>query len=542
MNNVADSVAVIGSGLSAIGAIRALIEHGVKPTVIDWGDQRDIVTDQLVKTLAAQDPEDWSKAQRDKLTVNPTLSDGSRIPKKLNFGSDYFYGKDREDAPVRAKKLFPPFSYALGGLSVGWGAAVLPPQGCDVSDWPVSVEELQSYCGKVLKDLDYSAVDDRLSDVFPLLKKDPVALKPGTSESQFLSALEEAGIADKTNCVFGQSRLLVTAGGNGEPHGCRYCGECMAGCVYGAIYKSGDELLRLSNESRVDYRPGVLVQTIVEHDGKVNVRGVDHEGKTWEQTFARVFLAAGAVNSTRIALASSEEPVERLMLKSRGGFVVPVLSLRRRSNNWPISNTLPGLFMELKPARQQHWVHVQLSFTNELFLRKLGAVDRSDGLLGRMRRFIAEHVFIAFINFHSDHAGYYELSLDKPEASNATPVLVSTHIKARERLRTIVAIWRKLFDVFLRVRCIPLLGLARSNDGTYHVGGTLPMRANSRGPMETDTLGRLSQWQHVNVVDTSVFPSLPGTTIGLLAMANAYRIVDGVFNQAKKANKGPTFK
>jgi len=44
--------------------------------------------------------------------------------------------------------------------------------------------------------------------------------------------------------------------------------------------------------------------------------------------------------------------------------------------------------------------------------------------------------------------------------------------------------------------------------------------------LDTDILGRVNAWEHIHVVDTSVFPSLPGTTIGLLAMANAYRIVD----------------
>jgi choline dehydrogenase-like flavoprotein len=40
--------------------------------------------------------------------------------------------------------------------------------------------------------------------------------------------------------------------------------------------------------------------------------------------------------------------------------------------------------------------------------------------------------------------------------------------------------------------------------------------------------------KNVHIVDTSTFPSLPGTTIGLMMMANAYRIVDKVFNKEVK--------
>ena len=48
---------------------------------------------------------------------------------------------------------------------------------------------------------------------------------------------------------------------------------------------------------------------------------------------------------------------------------------------------------------------------------------------------------------------------------------------------------------------------------------------------ETDTnvLGNPKGWSRVHVIDSSVFPTIPGTTIGLLAMANAKRIVDNCF-------------
>ena len=50
------------------------------------------------------------------------------------------------------------------------------------------------------------------------------------------------------------------------------------------------------------------------------------------------------------------------------------------------------------------------------------------------------------------------------------------------------------------------------------------MSANPKLPTDTDNLGRPFGWKHVHIVDTSVLPSIPGTSIGLLAMANAHRI------------------
>jgi len=57
----------------------------------------------------------------------------------------------------------------------------------------------------------------------------------------------------------------------------------------------------------------------------------------------------------------------------------------------------------------------------------------------------------------------------------------------------------------------------------FHTGGTFPMRARPRR-LETDTAGRPHGFSRLHVVDASVFPTLPATTITLSVMANAHRI------------------
>ena len=54
-------------------------------------------------------------------------------------------------------------------------------------------------------------------------------------------------------------------------------------------------------------------------------------------------------------------------------------------------------------------------------------------------------------------------------------------------------------------------------------GGSLPMRAVP-GHLQTDRLGRPTGFKRVHVVDASVFPEIPATTVTLTVMANAHRI------------------
>jgi len=56
----------------------------------------------------------------------------------------------------------------------------------------------------------------------------------------------------------------------------------------------------------------------------------------------------------------------------------------------------------------------------------------------------------------------------------------------------------------------------------------LPMRNTPVEETDTNILGSPKGWSRIHVIDSSIFPTLPGTTIGLLAMANAKRIVNNI--------------
>ena len=58
---------------------------------------------------------------------------------------------------------------------------------------------------------------------------------------------------------------------------------------------------------------------------------------------------------------------------------------------------------------------------------------------------------------------------------------------------------------------------------SFHCGGTFPMRGNPKEG-ETDVLGRPAGLCRVHLIDASVFPSIPASTITFSVMANAHRI------------------
>ena len=75
---------------------------------------------------------------------------------------------------------------------------------------------------------------------------------------------------------------------------------------------------------------------------------------------------------------------------------------------------------------------------------------------------------------------------------------------------------------------LPLLVSGTRGDDTFHLGGSMPMKLTPKKENETNLLGTPKGWSRTHVVDSSIFPSIPGTTIGLPAMANATRIASEV--------------
>jgi choline dehydrogenase-like flavoprotein len=240
----------------------------------------------------------------------------------------------------------------------------------------------------------------------------------------------------------------------------------------------------------------------------------------------RLFVAAGALNSTRLVLESKRLYDRPAVMKTTQGFVVPMVNVRGAPFEWPNANTLSGAFFEFKlPAVSDTWIHSQISPANELIMAKLG-YQANNGLLDNVRKLALERLLIAICNFHSDLAGSYVLRLN-PGAAGERSVLSVTTQPSPHFANIMKKGSRRFTRLLSMVGVVPVSPL-RYGDPLkpigWHFGGTLPMMKAPSNELHTDLLGRPKGWQQIHVVDSSVFPSVPATTVALLAMANASRI------------------
>jgi len=531
------TVVVIGSGLAAYAAIDALIEKGIIPLVLDVGKELEENKQILLDEMSQLDPVLWSQNQIDRLFLNPAINfQNESHPQKLYFGSKFVYENELGDNSF-IKQNLPPFTYAMGGFSAVWGASAMMPNDKDIINWPINIESLYSSAKNILQKLPFSATQDALENFSPLLIQPKQSRLESSGDKYLINKLQKASLCKNLlgKIIVGHSRLLTSFDEQLVNNNCRQCGHCMSGCVYGSIFKAEQVIKNLNSKNKLVYKKNILVKKIKEIGDKVKITYIDlKDNKENTQEFSKVIVAAGVYGSTKIIANSSQYFDLPFTFKTTSSLILPVFSFKRLKNNWPNANTQPSIFIEAKNLDiSKHWIHTQISTVNELFLAHFGIVHKKNySISEKIIKLFLDHFFIAQANLSSEVGTGYIVTY-KAELNDQ--ISVAKSIREDNKISRIsnYKFAKILSKFFLSANLVPLLPLYKdfSLQGGYHLGGSLPMTEKPKSYNETDIYGRPMGYKNVHIVDSSIFPSIPATTIGLLAMANARRIINHVFEE-----------
>ena len=508
------NVIVIGSGLSAYGAIIAALEKKCTVTILDIGEEIPKALSDRIKLIKKDNPRKISE-QVFQIKKSDGISNllSKKIPQKTLFGSKYFY----KELLFKDGHSFP-YSEAQGGYSVAWGGAVLAPQKSDLDDFPFGFKSLEESFHSVATHISMPHFTDELTEFFPNFGNPNPSVTLSPSQIKLLKNVKKLNEIKKGSIyVAGQARLATKASGL---QACQYCGMCSNGCVYNAIFSSKQAISELINSGRVLYHPDKRVTDVIENEEGVVVTAINHKNVVEYFPAEYVFVGAGAYNSTVIA-SKIRKNSESIRFVKTGGFVRPYFSIKKNGFDWPAQNTQANIFLEIKNARiSKHWIHSQISTPNEIVIEASGHVGKTlrFNLLSSARRFFLSHLVIVMTNLHSKDGPYYEMQINPTKNAIGELCVSRDYIKHEKRID------RHLRLLFLKIGflALPFGKKGVTNGPGYHIGGSLPM--GGIGNLATDYLGRLKGSVKVHFVDTSVLPNIPATTIGFLAMANAHRI------------------
>lgn len=522
-------VIVVGSGPAGVAAAWALVRRGVAVTLLDVGVAIEPERERLVDKLYAEEggPRAWG-AQTVADLKGEVKATAAGIPLKRVYGSDYPH-RDLGQGGVEARGTFDVLtSGAQGGFSNIWGAQLMPYMARDLAGWPITEADLAPHYRAVLDFVPISACKDDLAEYLPLYKDDPECLVSSKQAEQFLAHLDKnRGALRARGWAYGRSRVAAQVkAGDANPRGCVYCGMCMHGCPYRLVYSAAQTLRELRRDPHLRYVPNVVVERVEEKAGNVEVTAKRlPEGESVTYTADRVYLACGAVSTTRILLQSLEAYDKEAVIRDSVQVMLPVLY--DRPTRGVMAEELHTLgqvnVLAFDDKISPRPMHFQFYTYNDHYVPAVAAKLR--GLYPAFKPFqhlLFERFSVILGYLHSDDSPALAARLVKE--NGGTKYVVEALPNERTE-PTAKALARKLWDdrkLFGLTPLLPMLDIQKPGKG-YHTGGSFPMREKPSG-FESDVWGRPVGMERVHVVDGAVLPDLASTTFTFTVMANAHRI------------------
>lgn len=512
---------VIGSGPAGVSAAWALLGQGRQVVMLDVGEQQAEESRRLRDKLAETEPSQWQAADMEsyRRTTREQEDDAVRP-----LGSDFIFrdpvGFFRANEPGPSIGIRP--SFARGGLSNGWGSSILPFRAEDLSGWPAGAADLGDHYLALARFMPMAGKPDDLAELFPMLPiRENTALPLTRQAEMLLSRMEKKREALRSSGIhFGRARHAV------RPD-CRLCGMCLHGCPYGLIYNASQTLDELLRSPGFSYRDGQYVLRIEEQEDRVRLQVRDLAGgRVMPVEARRVYVAGGVLSSTRLLMESLGLEDTPATLKDSQQFFLPMLHSWQPASDPSAgeNNSLVQLFVELlDPGETGKTAHAQLYTFNDLYAvdmrKRFGPLAHfSAPLIDRLsKRLIVAQGFL-----HSDDSPEIELRLNREGSKTFLSMEERPNPGTRSTVRRAKDKLAKLARMTGMLPLTPLLRLGIAGS-SFHCGSTFPMRARPEG-MESDALGRPAGLKRTFVVDASVLPTIPATTITLSVMANAFRI------------------
>ncbi|MCZ6828607.1 MAG: hypothetical protein O7F73_03305 [Gammaproteobacteria bacterium] len=474
-------LAVIGSGAAA-HAVLAEIRRRQPGATVDVYDAAEPESACAVPT----DPEHYNAVYR-------TLKQREGLsfpPPKSHFGTAV---DSRPQAQMENNWQRP------GGLTNYWGATCLPFSDEDLRLLGLSREQLDPYYERVaglLKIAGDANSKLALRHQHRFIQAAPVRRLP-------LFEKLDAAVNDPASQRFvAGSNCVALDTAPESPTSCTYCGHCLAGCYRQALFCSASDTARAQQPETIRYRKA-LVERIDLDSRQIVLQGRGQAQRS--EPYDRIFLAAGCVQSTAIALRSTGLS-QAVTLYDNAIVQFPIVYTGRgvpgSKNYFALSQSLitcseSGSLIQVYPFAD----HLLRTAVPELLwpaLRPLVSLLRARLLIGRLY-------------LHSDHSHQYRMKLQAGDVA-----MTKTREPDQASAQPIIAALATL----LKPGGFRVLGALTSGTRTSsHFASTL-VDAAGVSPQS----GRLAE--HVYCCDAAMFRMSPALSPTFSIMANATRIAE----------------
>ncbi len=532
-------VVVVGSGPAGSVTAATLVESGLRVLMLDVGNgdegYLDLVPDQPFSAIRSGDPEQRRYLLGDDLVGVPRGD--VRVGAQLTPPRQFVTRDAERLLPVEGEGFEPMQSLALGGLGAAWGAASFTYTEHELRRIGLPVEVFRRHYDRVARRIGLSGDpdDDASATCFagiehhqPPLELDSVSGALWHSYQRKRAGLLERGLA------LGRTPLAVLSRDLGDRRANPYFDMDFWGDSRRSVFRPRYLVEALEREEGFRLERRQLVCRFEERGDRVRIETRDLESRELRSFEARrLVLAAGAINSARLALHSLARADATAPILCNPYHYVPCVSLSRLGRSaQDRRHSLSQLVAIYSPEDdREDFVTAQIYGYRSLLLFKFAKeipLPAWAGLL--VSRLLVNSIAIVGIH-HSDapHGGKTLRLVDRPGAD--LPAVHFDYRPSDEERELRTRRQRRLLREFLRLGMVPIAHVDPGNASSIHYAGTLPMQDGgdaANGGITTRADGRLQAAPRVYVADSSSWRFLPAKGLTLTIMANADRVAENV--------------
>jgi len=523
-------VIIVGSGAAGTAAALELVQNGIKPLMIDVGitnkNQAPRVKGNLYDYRKQHDSFELQIGDRFSGLAN-VFNEMEGIAKLNAPNMGFVTQSSKTLSPIEEKNFHAVQSFAFGGLGNAWGAGLYPFVDYDLTDFPITSEDLSPYFEKLTREIGISGADDDLTVFFG----DPSSLSPPLSLSYNMSKVleryqhQKRGL-NRNGVYVGRPRLGVLSIAKDGIQPCDYNNlEFWQDLPY--IYSPVRTLKKLIATRKLGYESNIFVKSLSETSEEVEVQVADIQNDTVRSFFCKkLLLAAGAINTSKIVLQSRRDYKTRLPLLENPVIQIPLIlpsSIGRKLDIhafglvqlnliWEsqfFNSIIQGSIMELtSPMRAEFFKNMPLSAKANLRLSRylLPAMVL-------MQLFFPSKIHEpSCISLGESGSLFIEGKSSKIQFKNISNLLSPLRL---------IGLWTH-----------PSLIRQSIMGHAIHYAGTLPMKRSPK-LYQCYPSGRLFGTRHVYIADSASFSDLPAKNMSFGMMANAMRIASCVLDELK---------
>jgi choline dehydrogenase-like flavoprotein len=521
-----DEVIIVGSGAAGVAAALGLVDRGVYPTIIDVGGEppaRGALTGNFYELQKQRDMFDVMVGE-DFERVRSRARHAAPMPAKLTAPRLAFVTQHASDYhPLQQRNFMPVRSFATGGLANAWGAGLYRSTDLDMIGLAIKAADLTKHFDRLSAEIGISGASDDLDPFFGSADGLQPPLRLSRKAESLLTAYRRRRAGLNADGIYlGRPRLGILTRQLGDRAPCDYSNLEFWEPDLPFIYTPRYTFNRLLAENRLAYRKGLLVESWSREKGRIVVhcRNVASGNATSFSTRILV-LAAGAIGSARLALASNRDYCTTLSLLDNAALQFPLILPRfigtaLQTDCFGLTQlNLVYQTSAAEPPLQASILEITSPAKSEFFASlPLAAGDNL-----RMIRCLVPSMLVMQLFFPagSDEAARLSLLPDGTLRIDAGLPVVNRRVCAKliKTLRSLGAWTHRA----LLVKPTP-------GQNAIHYAGTLPMCDGAAGEYSCDRFCQLYGQPNVYVVDGSVFPRVPAKNLSFTMMANAMRVAE----------------